>query len=464
MKKINANFLKPSEQQLNSLIKFYQDRQYVDAEKLSVSITKEFPTYQFAWKVLGSVLKKIGKINESLVVSQKSVQLDPQDTEAHNSLGTILQELGRLDEAEVSYRKVIALKPELAEAHYNLGVLLKKIGKLDEAEASYRKAIKLKPDLAKAQHNLGVILHELGRLEEAEASFRIVIKLKTDYSEAHYNLGNTLKDLGRLNEAEASYKKAIELKPDYLNVHNNLGVILHELGRLEEAEASYRKALQLKSDYADAHVNLHLIMTERELLFKILQVKKFKNTPWLSNLNSSIKLTPIPFFSNRDVEDELINYLYASKSKNLSHTRDIFFGNGSHSINFEFLDINIPIIKKIKVDLVCIMKQAVKSDIFIGASFFNILNNGAGSNPHTHIREFDKINKLVNQKYSLQYYLSIGDQNCTEPGIFKMNDPEEEFLPTKGMITIIPASRKHSAIYNGKKDRIMIGVNFYSLI
>ena len=347
-----------------------------------------------------------------------------------NSLGTTLQELGRLDEAEVSYRKVIALKPELAEAHYNLGVLLKKLGRLDEAEVSYRKAIKLKPELAEAQHNLGAILHELRRLEEAEASFRKAITLKTDYSEAHYNLGNTLKDLGKLNEAETSYKKAIELKPDY----------------------------------ADAHVNLHLIKTERELLFKVLQVKKFKNTTKLSNLNSSIKLTPIPFFSYRDVEDELINYLYVSKSKNLSQTRDIFFGNGSHSFNFEFLDNNIPIIKKIKVDLVSIMKQAVKSDIFIGASFFNILNNGAGSNPHTHIREFDKINKLVNQKYSLQYYLSIGDQNCTEPGIFKMNDPEEEFLPTKGMISIIPASRKHSAIYNGKKDRIMIGVNFYSLI
>jgi tetratricopeptide (TPR) repeat protein len=430
MNRIHANSLEPPQEQLGILLKYYQTGRYADAEKLSLSITKEFPKHQFAWKVLGAVLTQMGKINESLVATQKSVELDPQD----------------------------------AKAHYNLGVILRKLGKLEEAEAIYRKAIKLKPDFVGIHYNFGNTLKDLGKLDEAETSYRKAIKLKPDYAEAHNNLGNTLKELGRLEDAETSYKKAIELKPDYLDACYNLGVILYELGRLDEAEESYRKVIQLKSDHADVHVNLNLIKTEREILFKVLQVKKYKKTIRLSNLNSSIKLTPIPFFSNRDVEDELINYLYESKSKNLSQTRDVFFGNGSHSINFQFLDNNIPIIKKIKVDLVRIMKQAVKSDIFIGASFFINLNNGAGSNPHTHIREFDKINKLVNQKYSLQYYLSIGDQNCTEPGIFKMNDPDEEFLPTKGMITIIPASRKHSAIYNGKKDRIMIGVNFYSLI
>ena len=43
-------------------------------------------------------------------------------------------------------------------------------------------------------------------------------------------------------------------------------------------------------------------------------------------------------------------------------------------------------------------------------------------------------------------------------------DPEKEILPSKGMVMIFPASRSHSAFYNGKVDRVMIGVNFYSLI
>ena len=109
------------------------------------------------------------------------------------------------------------------------------------------------------------------------------------------------------------------------------------------------------------------------------------------------------------------------------------------------------------------MKKAVKSDIFIIDSFFNILKAGGGTTPHKHINQFDKTSGLVNQKYSLTYYLEIGDQSCDEPGILKLYEPNQEILPEKGTIVIIPASRSHSATYNGKLDRIMIGINFYSI-
>jgi len=111
------------------------------------------------------------------------------------------------------------------------------------------------------------------------------------------------------------------------------------------------------------------------------------------------------------------------------------------------------------------LEVAVKSEIFLYDSFFNIYGAGAGIPPHTHLTELDR-NKTLNltkQKYSLVYYLSVGDQDCSEPGIFKLYDPEEEILPCEGMIVIIPAGRLHSAVYNGKKDRIIIGINFYSL-
>ena len=83
MKKNPINFLEPSQQQLNDLIKYYQTKQYDNAEKLAVSITKEFPKHPFTWKVLAVVLKQNGRIEESLVASKKSVQLNPKDAEAY---------------------------------------------------------------------------------------------------------------------------------------------------------------------------------------------------------------------------------------------------------------------------------------------------------------------------------------------------------------------------------------------
>ena len=127
MKKIDVNFLEPSKQQLDSLLKYYQAGRYEDAEKLSLSITQEFPKHQFTWKVLGATLKQMGKINESLIPGQKSVQLNPQDNEAHNNLGSILQELGRLDEACSAYIQAINLNPDFTDAYENLGIAIRNI-------------------------------------------------------------------------------------------------------------------------------------------------------------------------------------------------------------------------------------------------------------------------------------------------------------------------------------------------
>lgn len=248
MKKPIVNFLEPSQQQLNSLLEHYQTGRYADAEKLSLSITQEFPEHQFAWKVLAIVLKLTGRISESLVASQKSVQLGPLNAEAHNNLAVLLKELGRLKEAEVSYKKAIELKPDYAEAHSNLAIILKEQSRLKEAEACYRQAIKLKPDYAEAHYNMGNTLKELGRLEEAEASYVQAITLKPDYVKAYNNLGVMLQEQGRLDEAEVSYKKAITLKPDYADFYANLGNTLRDQDKLLEAKLNYKKAIELKSD------------------------------------------------------------------------------------------------------------------------------------------------------------------------------------------------------------------------
>jgi Tfp pilus assembly protein PilF len=291
MKKIHVNFLEPPQKQLNSLLEYYQAGRYVDAEKLSLSITEEFPKHQFAWKVLAVVLKQNGRLNESLIASQKSVQLDPQDAEAHNNLGGILQELDRLKEAEVSYRQAIELKPDYAEAHNNLGNILTDLDRFEEAETSYRQAITLKPDLVEAHNNLGNTLKELGRLDEAEASFRQAITFKSDFAEAHYNLGVTLQVLDKLKETEASYNQAIVLKPDFAEAYNNLGTTLQELGRLDDAEASYTQAIKIKPDYADAFFNLsltHLLRGSLEKGFSFYESRLRKKEPTVAPARTNL--------------------------------------------------------------------------------------------------------------------------------------------------------------------------------
>ena len=75
MKKNYLNFENPPIEKLNKLLKYYQNKQYFNAEKLALSMIKEFPQSQFAWKVLGVVYKEVGRTKDSLFASQKSVRL-----------------------------------------------------------------------------------------------------------------------------------------------------------------------------------------------------------------------------------------------------------------------------------------------------------------------------------------------------------------------------------------------------
>ena len=191
----SVDSVNPPQQLLSSLLQHYQAGRLSDAEKLSQSLTQEYPKHQFAWKVLGAVLGQTGRNSEAANANQTAVVLSPQDAEAHYNLGNTLKELGRLCEAEASYTQAIALKPDYAEAHNNLGATLRELSRLDEAEARYRQAIAFKPDLAEAHSNLGVTLKEVGRLEEAYPSYIQAINLKPDFTEAYLNLIQVIKKL-----------------------------------------------------------------------------------------------------------------------------------------------------------------------------------------------------------------------------------------------------------------------------
>ena len=139
-KKQNLKVNNPSQQQLNSLLEYYQNGRFDDAEKLAVSITNEFPKHQFGWKVLGAILGATGRKSEAVDANQTAVALSPEDAEAHSNLGVTLKELGRLDEALASYTQAIALKPDYADAHLNLCELLEKMNRIDEISFVIRNA------------------------------------------------------------------------------------------------------------------------------------------------------------------------------------------------------------------------------------------------------------------------------------------------------------------------------------
>ena len=223
------NSAKPTQKQLDDLMQLYQTGRYVDAEKISLTITQKFPKHPFAWKVLTVVLQQTGRIKESLAASQKCVQLEPLDSETHNNLGNILQELNKFEEAESSYRQAITLKPDYVEAHNNLANTLKKLGKLEEAESSYRQAILLKPDYAEA-HRYLVAIKKFDAQDEQYSKMQELYLDKniSEEQRCHINFGlaKACEDLGDYEKAFAHYSEGNVLRKKLLNYNINQDVEL----------------------------------------------------------------------------------------------------------------------------------------------------------------------------------------------------------------------------------------------
>tara|TARA_Y100000389_G_scaffold201489_1_gene244342 strand:- start:5442 stop:7292 length:1851 start_codon:yes stop_codon:yes gene_type:complete len=487
---------KPSKENIQKLIKYCENGKYTEAKDLAVSFTEEYPSFQFAWKLLGIVFKKTGMIKESLAASRRSVELVPQDPEAHCNLANTLKGLGRLDEAEASYTEAINIWPDFAAAHNNLGRTLHDLGRLEAAQDSFLLAIKSKSNFAAAHNNLGSTLKKLGKLDEAEASYKLAIKLQPNFAQAHNNLANLFLEMQRLKEAEKSYRKAIEYKPDHIKAYNNLGITLRGLGRLGEAEESYREALALKFDIPAAHSNLGRVLyamgkydaalesiekanqidpksKDYELLLKLMHARKDNENSEISLNNSNdpndsvlpIDLNTGSLILSRAPEKELIDHLCGMKSRKLNIIKNSSFNFKAFPLNFSSTEDNDSPIKNLAEDLKIIMEDAVKSEVFISDFFFKISNHDADETSHNRLTELDKDDglKLSEQKYTLIYYLSTGDKSGSKSGSLHLYQPDKEIQPNDGMIVIIPASKKYSSICNGAENRIMIGINFYSL-
>jgi tetratricopeptide (TPR) repeat protein len=254
----------PSQSEIQNILSSYQSHNFAKTKDLATSMSLRFPEHQFAWKVLGALFGQTGNFEESLVANQKSVEISPNDYEAHNNLGRTLQELGFLTDAKLSYDLAIQLNPDYAEAYNNLGNTLSKLNRLEDAKKSYRKAIDLDASYADPYYNLGNIYTECGHLDSAEKFYLHALDLKSGFVEAHTNLANVQIKVGKLAEAEANYRQAIASATHYSEAHVNLGNLLFETGRASDAEASYQQAILENPNCSHAHYSLGSLFKEME--------------------------------------------------------------------------------------------------------------------------------------------------------------------------------------------------------
>ena len=215
----------PDQSSLIKLSDHYKNNKYKDAEKLATSLTKEFPTHSYSWKVLGAIFGLTNRHSDSLNAFETVVKLEPNDPDALFNLSIVLQDLDRFDESKKICEQLLKIKPDFPEAHFNLGFIMQNLNRLNSSEKSYKTALSLKPDWAEAYFNLANTLRKLKKLKESESAYKKAIKYKSNYYEAFNNLGNIYKTQGKLDLASENYQAALKINPSYSEARINLNTI-----------------------------------------------------------------------------------------------------------------------------------------------------------------------------------------------------------------------------------------------
>ena len=451
------------QQILNEAFRFHSQGNISEAKKYYQYLIKEGFQNADVFNNYGIILQEFGHYAEAGSYFRQSIKINPEDDKSYANLGGVLQELSQFQDAEFYIRKAIKLNANNSNAHSNLGSILMKRGYLKEAELSLKKAIELNPNLGDAHFKLAIVLVDSGKLKEAKLLAYKAIKLNPKDHDAYLTLGIILRDLNELQEAEVYTRKAIKIKPSLAPCYQNLSLLNYAKGNISEAFNNIKKANEIDP-----------VSLDNKLLLAIFSQKKYMEINGSTNEKNTQsfpkKDIEFPIILHRSIDQNLIKSLYKLKSLDLNRFTDPSFGNARGS-DYKLFQGSEKITGYLQKDLISITKKIVNSDVFFRDSFFTILGGDSIIEKHNHIGNLDNFPylNLYKQKYSLVYYLSIGDQDCKYPGSLKFYESENsiesqtEILPTEGMIIIFPADRYHSVKYNGTKDRIIIGVNFYSL-
>jgi tetratricopeptide (TPR) repeat protein len=220
------------------------------------------PNYATAWFWHSWPLRDMGRWDEALAKSAKSVELDPMSVSARKSLANNLRFFGQYDQAMEQFQRIVEIDPSYYEAPCLIAMLQHSVfNRLDQAMAGYFKSIELEPKQTLSYASLVQLYLDLGEPETATTIFDRLYELApadqlTLWSRMLLELhGGDL-------EGAAATARQFPANPPFLSLLSQFAVaqIRNQLlskGQYSEALALYTDAYPELSDNQNPLIDLH---------------------------------------------------------------------------------------------------------------------------------------------------------------------------------------------------------------
>ena len=204
----------------------------------------------------------------------RSLALDNTISETHVALARMhLWYEWNFKEAEKEFSKAIELNPNNSEAHEQFGFLFSILGKKNEALEQVEKAISLDPFSNMINWGLGWVNLFIGDFNRSSDQGKRLIELEPNFFGGYFMLGISLLFMGRYNDALVHLKIAAEQNPgSFIQFH--IGLVFGLSGEKEKAKNILNGLLNMSKSQPVGNYDLAMIyasLGENDLAIQYLE-------------------------------------------------------------------------------------------------------------------------------------------------------------------------------------------------
>ncbi len=191
---------------------------------------------------------------------RKTLELDPNNSEAYGAMGEALYSLNRTEESKPILEKAESLDPENGATHALLGKLYQDEGKQDQAIAEFEDAFRLRPGDQEVIYRLfRIYSHKGDTANKARLLTALQNLLASQNTESRNeaqatvlnDTGVELEQKGDMSGALDDFDQAARIDATNLIFQRNAALTLCKLGRPEEAIRRLRDILFIDPDDAE---------------------------------------------------------------------------------------------------------------------------------------------------------------------------------------------------------------------
>lgn len=157
------------------------------AELILQQLLKACPDHPEGVGLLGVLKHRLKQFDESIVLLEKAIQLNPNNADNYNNIALNYANLDQYDKAIEFLDRALELKPDSYLYINNLALQYRQIGRHDVALQLMDRALTIQ-NAPEIWCNKGGVYGEVKDLENSEQCFKKAIEIKSDLAAAHVDL------------------------------------------------------------------------------------------------------------------------------------------------------------------------------------------------------------------------------------------------------------------------------------